>query len=281
MQRDIDDSGMKLNVSIVMYHTPVAELNNVLSVLLQADEVNRIYLIDNSEGQMQLPVEDERIMYIFSGSNIGFGRGHNVAIRESIKAGVPFHLIMNSDIIFSAENVHEMLTYLAGHSEVACLMPNVQFPTGKPQRLCKLLPTPIDLLGRRFLPEVFIRKRNARYELQHTGYDHIMNVPALSGCFLMCRTGALQQAGLFDERFFLYCEDIDLTRRLHRVGQTLFYPNVTISHDFRRASYSSLRLMWIHMRSACQYFNKYGWFHDSERDEVNNQFIYTFSHLHI
>ena len=263
---------MKLNVSIVLYHTPVAELNNVLSILLQAPSVNRIYLIDNSEGPLRLPVEDSRIDYRCSGSNLGFGSGHNIAIRESVRDHVPFHLIMNSDITFTAANIAEMLAYMESHADLACMMPNVQFPTGKPQRLCKLLPTPMDLLGRRFLPETLIKQRNARYELAFTGYNRIMNVPALSGCFLLCRTNALDQAGLFDERFFLYCEDIDLTRRLHRVGQTLFYPNVTISHDFRRASYTNLRLTWTHMRSACLYFNKYGWFHDPERDRINKEF---------
>ena len=52
---------MKVNASIVLYHTPVAELNNVLSVLLSSDVINRIYLIDNSEGPLRLPVEDSRV----------------------------------------------------------------------------------------------------------------------------------------------------------------------------------------------------------------------------
>ena len=172
---------MKLNVSIVLYHTPVAELNNVLSVLLQVRDLHRIYLIDNSEGSLQLPITDPRISYLFSGTNLGFGTGHNIAIRHSVKDRVPFHLVMNSDITFTADNIAEMLAYMEAHDDVACMMPNVQFPTGKPQRLCKLLPTPMDLLGRRFLPESLIRERNARYELHHTGYDRIMNVPAKKG----------------------------------------------------------------------------------------------------
>ncbi len=263
---------MKLNVSIVLYHAPVAELNYVLSVLLQVKDLHRLYLIDNSEGPLQLPMTDERVRYIFSGTNLGFGTGHNVAIRESIRENVPFHLVMNSDITFTAANVTEMLDYMESHEDVACMMPKVQFPTGKPQRLCKLLPTPMDLIGRRFLPEQLIRKRNARYELADISDNHIMNVPALSGCFLLCRTAALDEAGLFDERFFLYCEDLDLTRRMHRLGKTLFYPNVTIRHDFRRGSYTNPHLMWTHMRSACLYFNKYGWFHDNEREQVNEEF---------
>jgi len=262
---------VKTNVSIVLYHTPVAELNNVLLTLLGAGEVNRIYLIDNSEGPLQLPVKDERITYIFNGANLGFGKGHNIAIRESAAQEVPYHIVMNSDITFSPDNIREMLDYMEEHEDVACMMPKVQFPTGKPQRLCKLLPTPMDLFGRRFLPEAIIRERNAHYELTDTGYQNIMNIPALSGCFLVCRTAMLAEAGMFDERFFLYCEDIDLTRRMHRLGKTVFYPNVTISHDFRRGSYLSLRLLWIHIRSAIKYFNKYGWWSDPEREHVNRE----------
>jgi len=264
---------MSLNVSIVLYHTPVAEVNNVLSVLLQAQEVSRIYVIDNSEGPMQLPVQNERITYVFNNANLGYGRAHNIAIRRSIQDKVPFHLIMNSDVAFSADHISEMLGYIEQHADVACMMPNVQFPTGKPQRLCKRLPTPFDLIGRRFFPEPLIRKRNAWYEMAETGYDHLMNVPALSGCFLLCRTDALEMAGLFDERFFLYCEDLDLTRRMHQCGKVLFYPYVTIRHDFRRSSYKTPRLMWTHIRSACLYFNKYGWFFDRERDRINEEFV--------
>ena len=262
---------MKLNVSIVLYHTPVAELNNALSVLLQVRGLNRIYLVDNSEGPMQVPVEDERITYVLTGSNLGFGSGHNIAIRKSLDEHIPFHLVMNSDIAFRPEDVEQMLAYIEQHDDVACMMPNVQFPTGKPQHLCKRLPTPMDLFGRRFLPEMLIRERNARYEMADTGYDKIINAPALSGCFLLCRTDALEQAGLFDERFFLYCEDTDLTRRMHRVGKTVFYPYVTIAHDFRRGSYAQFKLLWMHLRSAFQYFCKYGWLIDPERDRINKE----------
>ena len=248
-------------------------MNNALSVLLQVQSLNRIYLIDNSEGPIQLPFQDDRIEYRFMGKNLGFGAGHNVAIRESARLHVPFHLVMNSDIAFRAEQVTEMLTYLEAHADVACMMPKVQFPSGKPQFLCKLLPEPMDLFGRRFLPEVLIRKRNARYELRDTGYNRIMDVPALSGCFLLCRTAALEAVEGFDETFFLYCEDLDLTRRMHQCGRVVFYPNVTISHDFRRSSYKTPRLLWTHIRSACHYFNKYGWLRDEEREKINGQWM--------
>lgn len=261
-----------INVSLVLYHTPVGELNNVLRTLLAVPEVAQIFVLDNSEKPLQhLPVEHQRISYIFNGKNLGYGRAHNIAIRTSLQDRTPYHLILNTDVAFHAEDLQKLLHYMDQHPDIGIVMPKVQFPSGAPQRLCKLLPTPMDLLGRRFLPERWIDKRNRRYELADTGYATEMNVPILSGCFMLCRTSALAEVGLFDERFFLYCEDYDLCRRMHTRYQTVMTPQVVISHDFRRGSYHNLRIMWIHIRSTCQYFNKWGWWHDPEREQINRE----------
>ena len=98
---------------------------------------------------------------------------------------------------------------------IAQVMPKVLFLNGSVQRLAKLLPTPLDLFGRFSLPEKLIARRNAKFELRQSGYDKTMNVPYLSGCFMFLRMSALKSEGLFDERFFMYIEDTDLTRRLH------------------------------------------------------------------
>lgn len=111
---------------------------------------------------------------------------------------------------------------------------------------------------------------NDRYILKDSGYNKIMNPPCLSGCFMFMRTKTLEENGLyFDERFFMYCEDFDLMRKLHRVGKTIFYPYVTIIHDHARASYKNKKLLFEHIKSACKYFNKYGWIFDKERKIQN------------
>ena len=87
---------------------------------------------------------------------------------------------------------------------------------------------------------------------------------------MLLRTEALLKSGLFDERFFMYPEDIDLTRRIHRDFLTLYYPSETIVHAHRQASYHSLRMLWIHATNMIRYFNKWGWLFDSERRLFNN-----------
>jgi GT2 family glycosyltransferase len=143
------------------------------------------------------------------------------------------------------------------------------------QYLCKLLPTPFDLFGRRFLNsgpfKKIVEKGNEIYELRFTGYDKIMEVPYLSGCFMFIRTEVLKKVGFFDERFFMYLEDTDLSRRIHRVSKTVYYPEVSIYHEYGKGSYKNPKLLKYHLDSAIKYFNKYGWFFDKERDEINKK----------
>jgi len=88
---------------------------------------------------------------------------------------------------------------------------------------------------------------------------------------MLLRTSILEQTGLFDERFFMYYEDTDLTRRVHQFHRTVFYPKVTITHDFAKASHKNRRLLIAHIHSAIQYFNKWGWFFDAERTQINRE----------
>ena len=134
----------------------------------------------------------------------------------------------------------------------------------------KLLPHPLELLVRRFFPLLHSSSgRLARYELHGSGYARVMDVPALSGCFLLMRIATLRRVGLFDERFFLYFEDVDLSRRVGRVARTVFVPHVAVVHDFGRGSCRDWRLFRHHLVSAARYFNKWGWLRDEERARIN------------
>jgi hypothetical protein len=94
-------------------------------------------------------------------------------------------------------------------------------------------------------------------------------IPWLSGCFLLARTSQLEKIGGFDERFFMYMEDIDLSRRSLRHFKNIFYPHVTIQHFYEKGSYKSRKLTIIHLISAIRYFNKWGWFFDRQREIIN------------
>lgn len=248
---------MTCNASIVLFHTPKDEIQHVETLLRESGAVSRVRLIDNGQ----------------PGKNIGYGAGHNIAIRESISEHATYHLVLNSDIDFQPKDLKRLIDYMEQHPDVALLQPKIVFPDGTLQASCKLLPTPWDVFARRFLPTSWISRHNRQYELIDSGYDKEMNIPYLSGCFMLLRVSALQEVGLFDERFFMYPEDIDLTRRLHAHQRTMFFPSVTIIHNHRKESYHSVRLLLIHVVNMIRYFNKWGWFYDSERRQFNQNVI--------
>jgi len=268
-----------LSISIVLFHNKKEELTKTLNSCLNTNLNIRIYLIDNSKNDnlSVLSNLDSRIIYIFNNANLGYGKAHNIALRKSIEESIPYHLVLNPDVYFEKGVLEELYNFMEANKDVGLIMPKALYPDGDIQYLCKLLPTPLDLFGRRFLNfglfKKIVEKRNEIYELRFTGYDKIMEVPYLSGCFMFIRTEVLKKVGLFDERFFMYLEDTDLSRRIHRVAKTIYYPYVHVYHEYGKGSYKSLKLLYYHIKSAIKYFNKYGWFFDKERKEINKRIL--------
>lgn len=257
-----------INASIVLYNHTLVEIKELIHTLRTCSLIKDIFLIDNSAKKndelLALPTT-----YIFNGKNLGYGAAHNIAIRKTIEQQIPYHLVINPDVQFDGKILDELIDFMDVNADVGQLMPKIIYPDGETQYLCKLLPKPSDLLFRRFFPSKWTKKKNDIFELRHSGYNKIMDVPYLSGCFMLLRTKALKEVGLFDERFFMYPEDIDLTRRMHRKYRTVFYPNVEVVHRHERGSYRNIKLLLIHAWNIAKYFNKYGWIFDAERKKIN------------
>lgn len=267
-----------LNISIVLYRPKwEQEVLPLVGELLKVQNLQKIYLLDNSEkswlrehvDMQKSPFLPNKVRYMAMPENLGYGKAHNVALRESAYHKTEFHLIMNSDIRVKAKDIDAMHDWMIANPEVGQLMPKVVNPDGSQQYLAKRLPKPMDVFGRRFLPKWINEKRNRRYELRDMDLERPINAPYLSGCFMFLRTKAAVKAGLFDERFFMYPEDMDLTRRIHRNYLTLYYPQWTIVHDHAQASYKNKHMLWVHIQNMCRYFNKWGWLFDKERHLFN------------
>lgn len=264
-----------LNVSIVLYKHTLPEIKPLVEILHKSEVVSTIFLIDNSP-ERQYGFETLDVNYIFTGKNSGYGAAHNLAIRQTISEGIPYHLVINPDITFDSIILKQIECFMNINTGIGQLLPKVYYPTGEIQYLCKLIPTPFDLLFRRFLPQKWTRKRTEKFELRISGYNKLIDVPYLSGCFMFLRTEALKDAGLFDERFFMYPEDIDLTRRIHEKYRTVFYPDVKIVHQHAQRSYLNFKMLLVHMINMIKYFNKWGWIFDSQRKKINRETLKQF-----
>lgn len=100
-----------------------------------------------------------------------------------------------------------------------------------------------------------------------------MEVPSLSGCFMFVRIAVLKKVGGFDERYFMYAEDLDLCRRIGKVSRTMYYPNVVVYHEYAKGSYKNRRLLRYHLSSVVKYFNKWGWVWDLDRKIINKRIL--------
>lgn len=257
------------------YNTTPGDLHKVLTSAF-ADAIDKIYVIDHSPkaGIEELLPRSPRIEYMRH-ENLGYGSGHNVGIRKAIEEGAAYHVVLNPDVYWDDQVVKGLADYMDAHSDVGMMIPKVLNADGSLQYTCKLVPTPVDLIARRFLPGWCMKGRKRRFQLEDSGYDKVMNVPYIHGCFMMMRVEALKDVGLFDERFFMYPEDIDITRRIHARWKTLFYPGLEIYHVHAAASRTNRRMLWIHITNMVKYFNKWGWIIDPQRRKFNRRLLQT------
>ena len=262
-----------ITVSIVTYKTDINELKKCIDSL-NSPLVSRIYIVDNSnEKRMaEFCAKQSNVEYIGS-ENVGYGAGHNKAIRKTLETDAEYHIVLNSDVYFEADVLDYLQKYMDKNKDVAQVQPNIVYPDGTMQYTCRLLPSPANLIFRRFLPKKMVEKMNYRYTLEFNDHKKEMNVPYHQGSFMFFRIECFKEVGFFDERYFMYPEDIDITRRMHKKYRTMFVPGATVIHAHRAASYKSKKMLKIHMVNMIKYFNKWGWIFDKERREWNKQLL--------
>jgi len=263
-----------ITASLVLYNTSIEDVKNVINSVNNS-MIEKLYVIDHSTtDQLSEHVKNATKAVYFHRENKGYGAGHNFAIEKSINEDkAKYHIVLNPDIHFTSKTIESLEKYMDNNSEVGLIMPNVFYPNGEQQFLCKLLPTPFDILFRRILPKWLTRKRDDKFTLKKSGYNKIMNIPYLSGCFMFFRIKALEVVGLFDERYFMYFEDLDISRRMHEIYKTIFYPFVEIIHTHAAGHRKSLKLLKISLVSAIKYYDKWGWICDKNRNETNKQIL--------
>lgn len=266
------------SISIVTFNNNCTFLKKTLQSCLNTDLHIKVSVVDNSHNSaIQALCEEMYIDYTDLHKNIGFAAAHNSVITAMLDCA-EYHLILNPDVYFSNGVLEELYSFAQANHDVGLLVPKVLYPNGTIQYVCKLLPNPFDFALRRFIDVMpnllhFFKKRDELYELRFTGYNKLMDVPFLSGCCMCIRNEVFKTIGVFDPRYFMYLEDVDLTRRIRRRYRTVYYPNVFIYHDWQGGSRKNFKLLLYQLASSIKYFNKWGWFFDKERSEINKKVL--------
>ena len=259
----------RMTVSFVLFNTPAEEVARAVLQVRRSPVAAEIILVDNSPVPLP-PVEGDpsAVRQVHSGGNLGYGGGHNIAIRMADQR-TNYHLALNTDVAYGPEALPALIAFMDAHCDVGLSMPRVVYPDGRIQHLCRLLPHPLDVFGRGFAgASRWTQQRNVRYENRDWSYDRQADFPFLSGCFMVMRRSVLVEVGGFDERFFMYGEDADLSRRIHGVARTSFAPVATAVHDYRSQA-GGWRRTAYKVANLSRYFNKWGWLRDPERERIN------------
>lgn len=268
-----------VTASIVLFNTPTETIGRLLDCLILSGACNDIYIVDQSPIPIDLSsYYGAKNLHIILNGNVGFGGGHNLVF-NMIAGTSDFHFLLNPDIYFDPSTLSIMLDRIEGDETVGLLIPKILFPDGVLQYSCRLLPSPLNLFVRRFkifFPKSIFVRIDHRYELRNTNYDKEMNPPVLSGCFLLVRMTNARKINFFDERFFMYLEDVDFCRRMHNISKTIFYPEAVVYHEHAKGSFKKVKMLIFHISSTIKYFNKWGWIFDKDRSKVNQNFIEKF-----
>lgn len=241
-----DLTEQKCTVSIVS-HMQMSYVTELLSDLeLISYFIDQIVLTLNCPEEHDLSGYRNRITLIENESPKGFGANHNAAFE---KCSSDYFFILNPDIRLNGCDFKILMSQL-NHAAVGIVSPSIVNEDGDVEDHARLYPTIADLFGRRFSS----KKEIVKGSIDTGSFDWV------GGMFLAIRSHTFAAVGGFDERYFLYCEDIDLCRKVKESGLEVRVDERTKAiHKAQRASRKSLKMFLIHFSSMVKYFRKWEW----------------------
>lgn len=250
------DKKLDITASIVLFNENNHELTKAVNSFLSTPLTKKLFLIDNSPtNDIKNQFQHDDIEYIFNNANLGFSKAHNVVLNKIEKTS-GFHLVLNPDVEFNPDVIPKLIIELQSNEEVAMIAPKTIFPDRKLQYTCRKYPSFYELIFRKL---GWFKKYTQRKEYRDKNLDETFYPDFIHGCFMLFRTDDFVKMGGFDERYFLYMEDVDICRKIDQIGdkRKLYYPEVEITHILKKGSSKNPKLFFIHLTSSIKYFLKW------------------------
>lgn len=252
-----------VTVSIVNWNTKDELFECLKSVLDQEGVEFEIIVVDNAspDGSAEF-VRNEygsQITLIENSTNFGFGAAHNMAIRQSTGRYV---LLLNPDCrLLETDALAKTVGFLDANASVGILGPKILNPDGTLQFSARRFPNMVaavfrhTIFGKLFPKNKFVRE----YLMTDWAHDQVTDIDWVSGAALTVRREMVDKIGALDERFFMYCEDVDWCRRAHEAGwRVVYFPMTAVSHRIGAASDKTpVTMIRQHHRSMLRYYLKY------------------------
>ncbi len=262
---------MDLSIIIVNYNQKNLLKQSLKGIDLVKPKLDyEIIVVDNNSADSspdflrQLKNKNEKLKIILNNKNLGFAKANNLGIKNSLGKYI---LILNPDIVVLENSIEKLYQFMEENEKVGICGPKLINPDKSIQPSCFRFPkwyTPI--LRRTFVRKFsWAKKKINEYLMADFNHLEKKEVDWLLGACLMIRRKTLDEIGFFDERFFLYFEDVDLCRRAKNAGWKIFYfPDSCMVHYYQRASADQegifalfSKITWIHILSAIKYFLKW------------------------
>lgn len=247
----------KVTGSIVTFNN-MNTIDKTLATLFEytKDIDFKLYIVDNvsSDGTPEYIEKNyPQTEVIRMDKNVGFGAGHNTAIK---RADSEYHAVINPDIVMIENAVKEMADYMDENADIGLLSPRISFPDGRDQILGKRNPHFKYLVASRMRGDEPGRLLK-EYAMLDCDLSKPVDIENATGCFMMFRTQVLKKIGGFDERYFMYFEDSDITRMVRKISRAVYYPHASVCHVWARDSKRNIKLMIIHIQSMLKYYAKW------------------------
>lgn len=255
-----------LGIVILNYNTR-AVLRDCLRSLAQTRGVRAdVVVVDNGSHDDSVAMtraEFPQIRVIASETNGGYAYGNNLALREFLIQPNPPRALMllNTDTVVPPDSLKRMMDFLDSHPDAGIVGPKLLLRDGSLDLACRRsFPTPeISFYRMVGLARLFPKsKRFGRYNLTYLDENETAPVDSVVGAAMLMRTRALQQAGLLDETFFMYGEDLDLALRIQQKGwKAYYYPHAEIMHYKRESSRRSKKAQVEFYRAMYIFYEKH------------------------
>jgi GT2 family glycosyltransferase len=257
---------MDLSIIIVSYNVKEKLRENLKSILAsQGDFSFEVFVVDNAsiDGSAQM-VEEEfpEIKLIKNEKNLGFSKANNIAIKQS---SGKFTLLLNPDMKLYPETLISSLNFARRNPQAivsSCLLLSEE---GKVIKHVRRFPELFDQLAVILkLPHIFPRILKSYLYLDFD-YNLSQKVDSVRGSFFMINNRAYEKIGslekpFLDERFFLWFEEVDFCRHVHKMGGEVWYNADAFCVDYVGRSFSLLkrgRAQKYFSRSMLKYFKKW------------------------
>ena len=247
----------------VAYHPSIEEVENLKKSLSTLSSNIGYAVVSNShiEGEPIEKLIDDSDYFLSNIDNPGYGAAIN-RLAKNIGYSPKYIGILNTDLYWENNTFERLVTWLSSNRNCVLAVPKIVDNLGNIQKLCKQNPTILALFSRRFIPNFlkpkFLKKYDNWYVMAKYNYNEIFESSYLSGCCMLVDTKTFLTVGGFDERYFLYLEDADLTRTLSAYGRCIHLPISKIFHRWGRGNYLKINLLIVNLISAFHYFTKWG-----------------------